>query len=136
MSRDRNSLEYGYVLTRLPDGSWWHLHVGRSGCHYHCELLGRNTNILACLQRFAAGGLAESPPFLLTLDGEGVELSDLAVGLDFQWPGCLEADAAHFQQEVLPLLHRSVAFQRAAAEVVARQQHLGMVAPGKLIRVD
>jgi hypothetical protein len=27
---DEDALEYGYVVDRPPDGSWWHLHLARS----------------------------------------------------------------------------------------------------------
>ena len=62
--------------------------------------------------------MAESPRFLLTLDGEGVEMSDMEAGLDFRWGGRfadaeLAATALHFQREVVPLLYHSHAFQRA-----------------------
>lgn len=137
MTWDEDTLEYGYVLDRIAGGGWWHLHFGRSGWSYRCELLGRGTDILACIQKFAASAVAESTRFLLTLDGEGVELPEGADGLDFRW-GDRPADpelasvARHFQQEVMPLLYGSAAFQRAAAEVVARRRYLRVVAAGKL----
>ena len=137
MSWDEDTLEYGYVLDRPADGGWWHLHFGRSGWSYHCDLLGRRTGILACVQRFAAGAAALSPRFLLTLDGEGVDLSGADARLDCGWgqrpsDAELAAAARHFQREVLPLLYDSPAFQRATAEVVARGRHLRVVASGKL----
>lgn len=129
-------LEYGYVLDRMA-GGWWHLHIGRSARSYHCELLDRRTDILACVQWFATGAVAESPQFLLTLDGEGVELPAAEVGLDFRWGDRpadpeLAAAARQFQRDVMPLLYDSPAFQRAAAELLARQRYLRVVAPGKL----
>ena len=120
---DKDSLEDGYVLARPADGTWWHLHFARTGWEYQSELLGRRTEILACVQRFAAGGVAQSPQFLLTLDGEGVEFSAEETGLDFQWgqqPAVPEllTEALHFQREVLPLLHISKAFQRATERLM------------------
>src|SRR5437764_1237749 len=53
---DQDFLVYGYVLSQVAGGGWWHLHFGRSGWDYNCELLGCRTDILACVQRFAAGG--------------------------------------------------------------------------------
>src|SRR5580704_9952937 len=76
MTWDEDPLEYGYILDRLFGGGWWHLHFGRAGWLYQCNLLGRRTDVLACLQRFAAGAVAVPPRFVLTLDGEGVELSE------------------------------------------------------------
>jgi hypothetical protein len=138
---DEDTLEYGYVLDRIAGGGWWHLHFGRSGWSYHCDLLGRRTKILASVERFAAGAVAESPRFLLTLDGEGVGLTEAEAGLDFRWGDrpadpLVAAEALHFQREIMPLLYDSPAFQRAAAEVVARQRHLRVVASGKLGRAE
>jgi hypothetical protein len=121
-------LEYGYVLDRLPEGGWWHLHFARSGVSYPCRLLGRPSDILACVQRFAAGAVATSPRFVLTLDGDGVELPD-AAPLDFAWAA--GAAGADFQRAIVPLLHASTAFQAAAAEVVRYQRHLRVVASGR-----
>ena len=120
-------LVYGYVLARPPEGGWWHLHFARGGASYRCRLLGQPTDVLACVQRFAAGAVATSPRFVLTLDGEGVELSD-AAPLDFAWAGGPEA--ADFQRAVVPALHDSPAFQAAAAMVVRSQRHLRVVASG------
>jgi hypothetical protein len=141
MTWDEDTLEYGYVLDRPAGGVWWHLHFGRSAWSYHCDLLSRRTEMLACVQRFAARAIAASPWFLLTLDGEGVELPETDAGLDFQWGDRpadpdLAAEALHFQREVMPLLNDSPAFQRAVAEVVARQRHLRLVASGKLNRAE
>ena len=116
MSWDDDSLEYGYVVTRLADGSWWHLHFGRGGASYACELLGRPTDILACLQWFAAWAVAKSGQSLLTLDGERVESAADGPVLDFRWPDDLEA--THFQRAVMPLLDNSEAFESAVREVV------------------
>jgi hypothetical protein len=108
---------------------------------YHCELLGRRTSILARIQRFARGAVADSPRFILTLDGEGVELPDEELRLDFTWgeragePDFLD-EARHFQQEVMPLLHKDPEFQQAAAEVVHRQRYLRVAAAGKLRRAS
>jgi hypothetical protein len=141
MNWDEDTLEYGYVLDRIAGGGWWHLHFGRSGWSYQCDLLGCRTDILACIQRFAAGAVAESPRYLLTLDGEGVELSEAEAGLDFRWGDCtadqgLVAAARHFQRQIMPLLYESPAFQRAVAEVVVCQRHLLVVASGKLAEPD
>lgn len=122
-------LEYGYVLARPTEGGWWHLHFARGGASYPCRLLGRPTDILACVQRFAAGAVATSPRFVLTLDGEGVELPD-AAPLDFSWAG--GPAAADFQRAVVPVLNDSSAFQLAASEVVLSQRHLRVVASGWL----
>jgi hypothetical protein len=136
---DEESLECGYVLARPPEGGWWHLHFGRSDMSYHCELLGRRTDILACIQWFIAGAIAKSPQFILTLDGEGVELAPNEPRLDFasgQGTTASEvlADAHYFQREVMPLLYDSPPFQRAAAEVVRCQQHLRVVTLGQLVQ--
>jgi DNA-directed RNA polymerase alpha subunit len=40
MRWDEDSLVYGYVLDRTPEGDWWHLHFARSEGSYHCALLG------------------------------------------------------------------------------------------------
>ena len=96
---------------------------------------------MASAQRFAAGAVARSPQFLLTLDGEGVELAVDKAELTFGW-GRLPADAEfvaeslHLQREIMPLLYNSSAFQQAVAEIVARQRHLRVVAWGKLSRVE
>jgi hypothetical protein len=139
MTWDEVTLKYGYVLHRIAGGGWWHLHFGRSSWSYHCDLLGHRTDILACVQRFAPGGLAESSRFRLTLDGEGVELPE--AGLDFQWGDCPRdpeqtAVARHFQREVMPRLYDSPAFQRAVAEIVTRQRHLRLVASGKVSSIE
>jgi hypothetical protein len=138
---DENSLEYGYVLSRASEGGWWHLHFGRSSWVYHCELLARRTDVLVCVQRFSVGAMAQSPRFLLTLDGEGVELSAEEVEMDFRWGqrpevADLVAEALHFQREIMPLLHDNSAFQQAAAEIVARQRYSRVAASGKLTRAE
>src|SRR5262249_27305450 len=102
-----------------------------------CDLLGRRTTIVACVQRFTAGAIPQSPRFFITLDGEGVELPASEGVLDCEWgrwsgDADLIAVALHFQSEVMPWLHDCSAFQRAAAEVVTRQRHLRLVAPDKL----
>ena len=122
MSWDDDSLEYGYLVARMGEGGWWHMHFGRCEASYDCELLGRPTNILACLRWFAAWAVPKSEQFLLTLDGERVESAADGPALDFRWPDDLEA--AHFQQEVMPLLYVSEAFQSAASEVVRCQKPL------------
>jgi hypothetical protein len=121
-------LEFGYVLARLPDGGWWHLHFARGGASYPCQLLGRTTNVLGCLQRFAAGAVATSRRFTLTLDGEGVVLLDDAP-LDFTWAD-IPASVA-FQQSVVPELYANLAFQEAASEVIRHERHLRVVVAGR-----
>jgi hypothetical protein len=131
---DDDSLDYGYMVHRLPDGGWWHLHFARSGLEYHCELLERNTTILASIQCFALGAIAKSEQFILTLDGEGVELPDQVLQLDFDWgrsPEVAKSGRA-FQHKVMPLLHDSRNFQRAVWEIVDFRQHLRMVASAKI----
>lgn len=134
---DDDSLDCGYIAHRLPDGAWWHIHFACSGLDYYCELLRRRTLILAAVQCFAPGVVAVSDRFILTLDGEGVNLPDESLLLDFRWgrePNDLklQSEARAFQQEVMPLLHESRNFQKAVWEIVHRQQHLRMVAPDKL----
>lgn len=134
-----DSLDYGYIVYRLPEGAWWHIHFARSGMEYDCELLLRNTPILAQVQCFAPGAIAVSEQFILTLDGEGVKLPDEALLLDFGWgmkpdDPKLQSDARAFEQNVMPLLHDSKNFQKAVWEIVDRQQHLRMVAAHKLRR--
>jgi hypothetical protein len=141
MRWDESPLEYGYVLDRTSDRGWWHLHFGRSGWSYDCELLGRRTNVLACLQLFALGGVVRSPRFFLTLDGEGVGSAAEEARLVYTWgsrpeDAGLVGEARRFQQEVMPRLYDSPAFQQAAAKIVARQQHLRMAVPGKLSRAE
>lgn len=133
---NEDALDYGYVLDRFPEGSWWHMHFGRSQWVYRCELLDREIDILACVQRFDVGAVAQSPRFLLTLDGEGVELP-AGAGVDYRWGqhdegAKLADDARHFQREVMPLLHDSPEFQRAVAAVISGQWHWRVVAVGKL----
>ena len=141
MSWDEDSLDYGYVLARPLDGGWWHLHFGRSDRTYQSGLLGRRTDILASVQRFSAGAMAQSVRFLLTLDGEGVEVSAEELVLDCRWDGHSEFaelthQAQHLQQEIMPLLKNSPVFQMAAAEIVARQRYLQVIAPGRLRRAE
>ena len=137
MTWDDDTLEYGYVLARPPEGGWWHLHFGRCAVCYPCELLGRPTDILACLQWFAAWAVTKSPQFLLTLDGEGVNLPAAVPPPDFAWGrGADPSEAAHFQRSVMPLLYDSPVFQSAAAEVVRSQRHLRVVTSGWLAEAE
>jgi len=108
--------EYGDVLDRCPNGCWWHLHFGRLSWSYECALLGRNTNVVAGIQKFAAGGVAQSPLFLLDLEGKNLELKD---GEKVEWSWMDVELATHFQQEIMPLLHDSRSFQQALARVIA-----------------
>lgn len=125
---DQDVLEYGYVLHRTSEGGWWHGHFGRSAISYRCELLGRQTSVVLLLQHFGPGGAALSRQFLLTLDGEGLDLPVEDLRLDFRWGNDpqdtkLTAEAKHFQQEVMPLLHGNSQFQHSIAEVVHRQRY-------------
>jgi hypothetical protein len=138
---DEDALEFGYVLDRPSTGGWWHLHFGRADWVYHCKLLGRDIDILACIRRFGAGAVAQSASFLLTLDGEGVELSAEQTGLNFRWGEDSEGmelatEARSFQREVVPLLFDSSVFQQAAAEIVSAQRYLRVVEAGKLRRTE
>ncbi len=110
-----DSLEFGYFVARPSEGGWWHLHFARGKASYPCRLLGRPTDILACFQRFTVGAVATSPQFVLTLDGDSVELS-VAMPLDFAWAGTPAAD--DFQRTVVPALHESLTFQAAVSEVI------------------
>lgn len=137
MTWDDDSLEYGYVVTRPPDGGWWHLHFGRAAVAYDCELLGRRSEVFAVVQHFGAGAVARSPQYVLTLDGEGVDRPARDLGLDCRWgrdagDAELADDARRFQREVMPLLYDSPAMQGALAEIVNRGRHLRWVAPGRL----
>ncbi|MEX2214549.1 MAG: hypothetical protein WD768_10500 [Phycisphaeraceae bacterium] len=130
-------MDYGYVVARSPDDGWWHMHFGRGTVEYDCEMLGRCTNIFAVVQHLERGGVAKSPQYILTLDGEGVDrpVSDLA--LDFLWSGIAGVpgfadEAIRFQQEVIPLLHSSEPMQLAVATIVQSDRHLRLVAPNKL----
>lgn len=134
---DEDALDYGYVLRSLPEGGWWHVLFARSGLEYRCELLGHSTRILAAIQRFARGASSASETFVLTLDGEGISEPDDVLRLDFDWgkkPADvrLQAEARSFQTLVMPLLHDSESFQRAAWEIVDYHQHRQMVDPAKL----
>lgn len=126
-----DELEYGYVLERSA-GLWWHLHFGPSPWTYYCELLRCRTDVLGCIQRFAAGGVARSSRYVLTLDGEGVEIPEAK--LDFRWRD--RAVAIQFQREVMPLLHESSDFQFAAWEVVDSQRHRRLAPMEKLVKAD
>ena len=135
---DDDDLQYGYVLERLADGKWWHLHIGRMAIEYDCELLGRKTNLLFSIQLFSSGCVLQSSTFLLTLDGEGIERLPAGVDLGYYWgrdtqDEDLIAEAKHFQAEVMPLLHASEAMQHAVAEIIYRRRHLRLVTPDKLL---
>ena len=137
MTWDSNSLDYGYVVERLPDGEWWHMHFGRAAVEYDCELLGRRSNVFAQVQHFRAGVVAKSPLYLLTLDGEGIDCPTSELGLDFRWSGIVGApdlaeEARRFQLEVMPLLRESEAMQRAVMTIIQSRRYLHLVALGKL----
>lgn len=139
MCWDEGPLQCGYVVDRLPRGEWWHLHFGRAAIAYRCELLNARTNVFACLQHFARGALVLLPQFVLTLDGEGVELPIAELGLNFRWGlsdenSGLPAEAARFQTEVVPRLHESQVFQRAIAEIVRHQRFARVIDRAKLMR--
>lgn len=136
MNWDEDELEYGYVITRSP-GAWWHMHFCRANLLYDCQLLGRPIDIFANIQQFSPGARAESPPFLLTLDGEGVPDSANQIQFDGSW-GIKTGDselieaARHFQHEVMPLLHNSDRFNSAVREIVYRSQYLSVVDSNRL----
>ena len=136
MAWDDDHLKYGYVITRLPEGDWWHMHFGRAALRYQCELLGRETDVFASIHRFARGCIARSPQFVLTLDGEGVDLPISELSLDCHWDSDEEvsADAKHFQASIMPLVYDSPAMQGAVAELVRAGRYVRRVAPGKLVR--
>lgn len=130
-------LEYGYVVEHPPTGGWWHIHFARAAFIYHCELLGRSTNVVACVQHFARGCVRQSAQYLLTLDGEGIEYPTDQIRLDFSWGqdtknANLIAEAQRFQREVMPLIYECGAMQQAVAEIVRHHHHLRLVSPGKL----
>lgn len=138
MSWDDDALDYGYVVTRLPGGGWWHLHFGRADVEYDCQLLGRSTDVLALVQRFGTGCVRLSPRYLLTLDGEGVP-SEIPLNTNWDQLGNGEqnaGDAAHFQTAIMPLLYDSGAMQQALASLVEHGQHHRLIANGKLRPVD
>jgi hypothetical protein len=120
MTPNDNPLNYGYILARLPSGDWWHLHFGRAAAPYDCLLLGRQTNIFACIQQFGPGVVARTPQFILTLDGSSVDRPVCELALNFDWDQ-LSTDAAHFQESVMPLLYTSANMQRAIRNVIERR---------------
>jgi len=126
---EENALEYGFIVTRLPSGAWWHMHFGRSTLNYPCELLGRKSNILLSIQLLSPGCVTISPRFLLTLDAQGVEISPTELRIDFHWGKDpvsheLRADAQHFQQEIMPLIYDSDPMQSAVRHIVEKQAYL------------
>jgi hypothetical protein len=137
MTFEDDQLQYGYVVTREAEGVWWHLHFGRSFVGYHCNLLGRHTNLFAAVQNFGPGVVARSPRYILTLDGEGIDRPEEDLRLDFHW-GLDTTDeerlsaARQFQQSVMPLLYESADMRSAVAQVVRHRRYSRLVAPGKL----
>jgi hypothetical protein len=128
-------LRYGYVIARLPDREWWHMHLGRSEViEYDCALLGERTDVFAVVQRLAPGCVARSQQFVLTLDGEGVDRRIADLRVDFGWEVDANATAAgrRFQAEVMPLLYDSAPMQTALAAVVQRGRYLQMREPNTL----
>lgn len=128
MKWDEHPLDYGYIVTRLPSGAWWHMHFGRSAVNYHCELLGRMSNVLAAIQLLQAGVTTVTPRFLLTLDAEGVELSPNELRMNYRWnlkSDCadMNAEALHFQQEIMPLIYDSETFQKTVRHIVEKQAY-------------
>jgi hypothetical protein len=121
MTSNDDPLNYGYILTRLPNGDWWHLHFGRAAAPYDCLLLGRQTNIFACLQQFGPGAVARTPQVILTLDGLIVDRPVSEVALNFDWDQA-SADAEHFQEFVMPLLYNCAHMQRALRDVIKRYE--------------
>lgn len=131
MKWDEHPLDYGYIVTRLDSGAWWHMHFGRSALNYPCELLGRASNILASIQLLKAGVNTVPPRFMLTLDAEGVELSPNELRMNYRWNmDCkspeMNADALHFQQEIMPLIYDSELFQTTVRHIVEKQAYLRM----------
>jgi len=125
---DEDALDYGYVVTRLPSGEWWHMHFGRSTLTYDCELLARKSNILASIQLLGVGAVIQSPRFILTLDAEGVEIPTAELDLKFGWQKSansadVSADAQHFQREIMPLIYDSERFQSAVQHIVDKRSH-------------
>ena len=125
-----DALDYGYVLWRLESGEWWHCHIGRSGLEYECELLGRRTNLLVQVVKYAAGCNPRSGHFVLTLDGEGIED---ATRIDFRWtkgsytnphiePGWA-TEAEHIQEFVIPLLLDGPEFGWVLWYIINHQQY-------------
>jgi hypothetical protein len=117
-----DELDYGYVVERLPDGGWWHMHIGHSAYEYDCELLGRKSTFVVQVQRFRRGAEFDSPAVLLNLDGEPIEQRYADLQLSFSWVRThdpdLIAEATYFQQEIMPLLYDSDAFQESVAKIV------------------
>jgi hypothetical protein len=110
------------------------MHFGRSKWEYPSSILGCHTRVLAVVQRFAAGAVAASPQFTITLDGEGVDLTAEELALDFGWEDREAASA--FQTEIMPLLSASPLFRLALSALVEKQQHLRLVEPGRLTAVE
>jgi hypothetical protein len=137
MRLDQDALDYGYILKTLQDGSWWHMHIARSAIEYHCVLLGKNTSLLLNIQSFLPGVWANSPEFILTLDGEGVDLSSQALLLDSKWglhseDKRLQDQARSIQRKVLPIMQSSPKLQDAIWEIMTSRSHLQLVDPSKL----
>jgi len=129
MKWDEHPLGYGYIVKRLPSGAWWHMHFGRSALSYHCELLGRASNILASIQLLQAGVTTVTPRFMLTLDAEGVELSPNELRMNYRWnlnsdSTDMNADTLHFQQEIMPLIYDSETFQHTVRHIVEKQAYI------------
>jgi hypothetical protein len=137
MEFSEDALDYGYVVDRLPDHSWWHMHFGRSAWWYQCALLGRRTNVMASLQWFAPGVKKIGSPFILTLDGEGVGMNQTKLKLDFHWDmdSQVRAEGIEFQQQVMPLLYDSPEFQKAVVRIIKQLKHLRRIEPGRLSRI-
>jgi hypothetical protein len=121
-----DDLDYGYVLDRTPTGEWWHLHFARSDRFYYCKLLTANTNIFACIRKFAPWAVMKSPNYCLTLEGEGVDYSVIESGLTFSWNDA-QTQAKAFQATVVPRLHENADFQRACASIVNLECHWRIV---------
>ena len=135
-----DSLAYGYVITKLDNGDWWHGHVVRSDLEYECGLLDRRTNLSFQVQRFGRGAFPHSGPFYLTLDAEGVSGTLAPVNADGDWGDQagdkhLQSEASRIQQQIVPLLVNSERFQQALASIVANQQYSEVGAPQRFSRV-
>ena len=120
---NEDALEYGYVVTKLPTGEWWHMHFGRIATEYTCELLGIRTNVVTVIRAFAAGGVARSPQFVITLDGEILDEPIADLNINFDWGGKdsnekLRAHAKLLQTNVVPLLYENSHYHEVVSNII------------------
>ena len=85
---------------------------------------------------FAKYAVRQLGPFILTLDGEGIDSA--ATKIDFKWDidSAMAREALYFQREIIPLIYDSDGFQSAVLEIVKNQRHLRIIAASKLIPLD